>query len=520
MIGGVIWLVWAVAVGPQWTAVLLLLSPFVLLPLGLRLASTTETGPDAPVLRRLARIAPAVAVTAASSFIPGPGPMAAVLSAPWLGFTLAVALAGAGRLLSRRTIADPGIAADAGLLFVAVGGAWLTLSRAGLNPLGFSDAIVQLTAVHFHYAGFALPIVAGFTARRLRRSVLVPAGVITGVPLTALGITAGGWLEWVAATMMALAGMAVAGQLLRLAVARTVGRDGGAVDSESGGRAGARWLIAAAGVALLAGMGLALGWAWSIRFGWSFLGLQSMAATHGSLNALGFGLLGLVGLNLIAADPAGPTGSAPTGKTEKQEIESGRTSLHLGRPSATELEGLGRRARSQRTTNAAGLLDRPTPPGFTRKVWQRSIDHGCFHSAVEAIRQWSGHDAAGIKRRPAKPDIAAGETLALAIPVGPISVTATCRIIDVVDEPDRYGFTYSTLAHHPEDGEESFMVTRHRDGAADITVTAVWRPAIIANHVCPPLTRFLQDRAINRYLDGIAAYRLPTPTPATTATSR
>ena len=62
----------------------------------------------------------------------------------------------------------------------------------------FSDAIVQLTAVHFHYAGFALPIVAGYAASYLGRSPLVPALVIIGVPATAVGITVGGWLEWLA----------------------------------------------------------------------------------------------------------------------------------------------------------------------------------------------------------------------------------------------------------------------------------------------------------------------------------
>ena len=469
-----VWATWALVVRPEWTAVLLLLSPFVLLPLGLRLAATADTGPEAPTLRPLAKVAPVLAITAAASFLPQPGVAAALLSVPWLAYTAAVALAGIGRLLSRRTIVDPGVAADAGLVFVVVGGAWLTISRAGLNPLGFSDAIVQLTAVHFHYAGFALPIVAGFAARRLGRSVLAPLAVIVGVPLTAIGITAGGWLEWVAATVMAFAGMATAVHLIKLG-ARQAGL--------------ARPMIATAGFALMTGMTLALGWAWAIRFGWQFLGLESMAATHGSLNALGFGLLGLFGLNLLDT-----TTSA----------ETDTTNLHLGRPSNEALERLATRAADQDTTNTVGLLNRPTPAGFQRKTWQRNVEQGDFAAASEAIRSWRGHDAAGIKRFPPRPSIKAGETLALAIPVGPLSISATCRIVDVVDEPNRYGFTYSTLPHHPEDGEESFIVTRHEDGTVDVCVTAVWRPATVANHVCPPLTRFLQNRAINQYLDGIS----------------
>jgi len=476
-LGGAIWVAWALAVRPEWAAVLLLLSPFVLLPLGLRLAAIGETGPETPILRLLSRLAPALATFAAASFLADPGLLAALFSVPWLAFTVTVASVGITRLLSRRTLVDPGIGADAGLVFVAVGGVWLTIGRAGLNPLGFSDAIVQLTAVHFHYAGFALPIVAGFTASRLNRSALLPVAVIIGVPLTAIGITAGGWLEWSAATAMALAGIATAGLLLRLS-------------AHEGGRA--RMLNSTAGVALMAGMSLALGWAWSIRFGWHFLGLDSMAATHGSLNALGFGLLGLLGLNMLDAT-ASP--------------EAGATSMHLGRPSTETLQRLAGRAADQETTNAVGLVNRPTPAGFKRRSWQRHAAHGDFAAAAEAIQQWRGHDAAGIRRSPTQAKIVVGETLALAIPVGPISITATCRIVEVIDEPDRYGFTYSTLPHHPADGEESFIVTRHGDGSVDVTVTAVWRSATVANHICPPLTRFLQNRAINQYLDGIATFR-------------
>ncbi|MEM9519868.1 MAG: YndJ family transporter [Actinomycetota bacterium] len=470
--GGVLWLLWAAIAQPTWTALLLVLSPFVLVPLGLRL--TVAAGPTTPIIDRVIRWAPALALSAGASFLPTAGWLAALLTVPWFAFTVTTAGIGVARLLSRRRLADPAIGTDAGLLFLAVGGAWLTISRAGLNPLGFSDAIVELTAVHFHYAGFALPTVAGFVTHRRNGSALVPAAVIIGVPLTALGITIGGWLEWTGATVMAIAGMATAMAMLRAATT-TVGA--------------ARTLLTTAGAALLAGMGLAIGWAWSIRFGWSFLALETMAATHGSLNALGFGLLGLIGLNLL-------TTTTP---------DDAQTSVHLGRPTRTHLEELQRRADAQPTTNPIGMLHRPVPPGFHAKQWWRRAGHDDFETAVEAIRRWRGHAAAGIALAPEQPAITEGQTLALTIPVAPISVSATCRIVEVIDEPNRYGFTYATLPHHPEDGEESFIVTRNNDGTVDVIVTAIWRPATLANHVCPPLTRFLQDRAINRYLDGIVA---------------
>jgi len=480
-LGGAAWVVWVAGVRPGWTAALLLLSPFVLLTLGLRLVARVESGPQTATLGTLGSLAPVIATSAAASFVPDPGLFAAVLSLPWLAFTLCVALVGVGRMLSRRSLLDPTISTDAGLMFVAIGGAWLTISRAGLNPLGFSDDIVQLTAVHFHYAGFVLPIVVGLTAGRLRSSALVPVAVVVGVPLTAVGITVGGWLEWIGATAMAFAGLGAAALLVRLS-------------TRERGLAG--WLVGIAGIALVVAMSMALGWSWSAQFGWEFVGLGWMAATHGSLNAIGFGLLGLIGLNILA-------------HTTKNEPAT--TSLHLGRPTTANLERLAAQASSRSTTNPHGLIDRPVPEGFRRSVWQHEVEHGDFAAACEAIRQWHGHRAAGIRLSPARPAINSGQTLALAIPVGPVSVTATCRIIDVIDEPDRYGFTYSTLPHHPADGEESFIVSRHDDAKVDITVTAVWRPATLASKACLPLARHLQHRAIGRYLDGIATLQ-----PATT----
>lgn len=476
--GATVWGVWAVVFQPAWTAVLLLLAPFVIVPLGLRIATQTDTGPDLQFTKTLANIAPVVAISGAASFAPDPGLTAAVLSIPWMFFTIGIAMTGLGRLLSRNTLNDPGIGTDAGLIFVAVGGIWLTISRAGLNPLGFSDAIVQLTAVHFHYAGFALPIVAGVTASRLGRSVAIPLAVIVSVPLTAVGITAGGWLEWIAATTMAVAGMSTALLITHLS---------GHYKSAS------RWLLPIAATALFAGMCLALGWSWSIAFDWNFLGLQSMAAMHGSLNALGFGLLGLIGLNL-----------APLRQSDNEALAS----LHLGQVPTATLDRLALLSAGHKPTNPVGLLHRRAPPGFKRKVWSKPVANNDFAAAVEAIRTWSGHANAGIQRSPQTPAIAVGQTLALGIPAGPLTVTATSRIIEIVDEPDRFGFTYTTLPHHPEDGEESFTITRTDDGQVTIEVVAVWRPATLANHLCPPVTRFLQNRAINKYLDGIAGRSL------------
>lgn len=472
-LGSAVWVAWALAVQPSWTSCLLMLSPFVIVPLGLGLAGRPEAGPTTPALGRLRLAAGPAAILAALAFLPDRGSVSAAMTVPWLAVGLTAGVIGASRFLSRRRL-DPTIGIDAALAFLTVGAGWLTISRAGANPLGFSDAIVQLTAVHFHYAGFALPLVAGLAARHSGRGVLVPAWVIVGVPLTAAGITFGGALEWVAATVMATAGLATAVLIGRTALTQ---------------RSATRGLLLVAAGSLTAGMVLALGWAWSIWFGWTYLDLTEMARWHGTLNAIGFGFAALTGLHL-------------TKPTEVAPVEY--LALHVGRPPRTVLSAIGAAATDTEPTSPARLLQRPAPDGYRHDHWTGPLPHG-FDAARLALQRWIGHGAAGIIIADPLP-IAVGETVAMAIPVGPISVTAAARIVDVVDEPDCCGFTYATLPHHPEDGEESFIITRNAEGDATYTVTAVWRTGTYASRVLPPLTRFLQRRAIGRYLTGISTW--------------
>ena len=476
-VGVVLWAAWAVMFRPEWTAIVLLLSPFVLVPLGMRLAAQPVNGPNSPVLPKLRELTLPGAVFAAISFLPEPGLLAAVLSLPWLIITMLIAAIGGLRLISRRTLAEATVGVDVGLLFLAVGALWMTLSRGGLNPLGFSDTIVRLTSVHFHFAGFALPLVAGIAARRLQNNAVIPLAATIGVPVTAVGIMVGGIVETVAATAMAIAGLAVARSIFQLS---TVGR--GIQPKPTL----AQRLLVVSGTALTAGMLLALAYAWMVWFEIEGLSIELMARTHGSINAIGFGMLGLIALNMAA---------------EAQPRVTRRTGMHLGRPSADVLGRLQERAEDFEPVNAVGLLERPLQDGYRKDTWTVLADD--FDNSCEALWNWAGHEAAGIALFPERPRIARGGVLALSIPLGPIAASATCQIVDIINEEDRYGFVYSTLPHHPVSGEEMFVVSTE-DGQARVTVTAVWRPATVATSIFPPLTRFLQGRAINRYMKGIA----------------
>jgi uncharacterized protein (UPF0548 family) len=83
------------------------------------------------------------------------------------------------------------------------------------------------------------------------------------------------------------------------------------------------------------------------------------------------------------------------------------------------------------------------------------------------------------------------------LPVGYIDVT--CRIVAVVDEPDRQGFAYGTLPVHPEIGEEAFLIVRD-DSGVRFDVEAISRPSHPLARLISPLMNRLQDRAVGKYL--------------------
>lgn len=61
--------------------------------------------------------------------------------------------------------------------------------------------------------------------------------------------------------------------------------------------------------------------------------------------------------------------------------------------------------------------------------------------------------------------------------LGPITIREPVRVIAVVEDPDRCGFSYGTRNGHPVSGEEAFIVHRTTDGAVWLTLRSLTRPA-------------------------------------------
>ncbi|MFD6858088.1 DUF1990 family protein [Rhodococcus sp. NPDC060090] len=147
------------------------------------------------------------------------------------------------------------------------------------------------------------------------------------------------------------------------------------------------------------------------------------------------------------------------------------------------------------------------PAGYRYFTIEREIGCGdrIFDAAVARLFGWHMHRAAGIRVAPGTPTPAPGVDVCLEWGVGPIRSAAWCRVVDVIDEPGRRGFSYGTLTGHPESGEETFVVERDTDGRVTARITAFSRPARWYTRIAGPLGRLVQHRITRRYLDGIVA---------------
>jgi hypothetical protein len=296
-LGGGAWIIYVGLAVPSihhgaWAYALLLLAAFILVPLALdlleRTAPRTETDWWMSVSRTLQFPG---AVLLAWSSLQEPGAWPGIAAIPWFLVCAFTAIGGCWRVLRRgaRQSADS-LSLDCALVFLGVGGAWVMADRIGFAPLDFPGVIVTLTAIHFHYAGLLLPLSAGLVVRRFPASQFARTaalGVVLGVPLVAVGITMtqlgfNPWSELAAGAFLAVCAMVIGVCILRIAF-----------DPQHS--AYVRVLFIVAGCSLIFGMilaGIYAARSWILPLPW--LDIPWMRALHGSANALGFGLCGVL----------------------------------------------------------------------------------------------------------------------------------------------------------------------------------------------------------------------------------
>nr|WP_269902576.1 DUF1990 domain-containing protein [Terrimesophilobacter mesophilus] len=100
--------------------------------------------------------------------------------------------------------------------------------------------------------------------------------------------------------------------------------------------------------------------------------------------------------------------------------------------------------------------------------------------------------------------IAPGDTALLVVPFLFVGVHAPCRVIYVIDEPNRKGFAYGTLPGHPEDGEEAFIVDQTEDGSVWLTIRSFSRPGGWQWWAVYPVLRCAQAVITRRYFRALS----------------
>lgn len=203
-----------------------------------------------------------------------------LLAAIYLLFTVFVAVYGMFRFLHRGFTNSEEFSIDMGLIYLAMGGGWYFAYIAGID-LGFSPLLSWLTAIHFHYSAFVLPIFIGFIGRihtsRLYRSAVV---MLLAAPMVvAVGITFSRWIEFVSVLLYFYGLGVIIWIAWRLSFLQPL----------------QKWLMRISFTALAVTISFSMLYVLSNGFGLFSVTIDFMLRFHGVLNCIVFACVGLAG---------------------------------------------------------------------------------------------------------------------------------------------------------------------------------------------------------------------------------
>lgn len=229
-------------------------------------------------------------------------------SVVWFGFTILITMLGLSRLLERGWKPISETAIDFGLIYLGVGGFWFLAYVSEVEILSFSSLTNLLTAIHFHYSAFVIPICVGFIGRKLmsrRRLYSLVALVIIVSPMTiAAGITISRTLEFIAVTVYVLALIFYAFFVFNTHFQRKL----------------AKFLVSFSAAVLLVTISFSLIYAFGGISSSVTITIPTMIFIHGVVNAFGVVLPALVGWLLEDTAPAYPYYKKPMSGLFGQKI--------------------------------------------------------------------------------------------------------------------------------------------------------------------------------------------------------
>jgi len=125
-----------------------------------------------------------------------------------------------------------------------------------------------------------------------------------------------------------------------------------------------------------------------------------------------------------------------------------------------------------------------------------------FDRAASALLSWRAQTSAGIEVFPEGSRVEEGSTVVLLLRAG-LWAPAPCRVVYIVEEPDKAGFAYGTLPGHPECGEVAFTVLRGHADDVCVVVRSFSRRVDPLARLGAPLARLVQTRVTRRYINAL-----------------
>lgn len=132
------------------------------------------------------------------------------------------------------------------------------------------------------------------------------------------------------------------------------------------------------------------------------------------------------------------------------------------------------------------------PAGYRHLSYCARLPADGMPAAVEALFTWRMHRGTGLRVVATADRVSPGVRVTTSLGLGRLRIQVPCQVVWVATDPERAGFGYGTLAGHPFQGEESFVVSRDAAGAVWFTLTSFSRPARWFARAGGPLTAVAQ----------------------------
>lgn len=157
-----------------------------------------------------------------------------------------------------------------------------------------------------------------------------------------------------------------------------------------------------------------------------------------------------------------------------------------------------------------GATDWSRPPqGYAFDVDRTTLGSGpeVWACAKTALRTWGMYPSAPWIELDVEGAPHVGQQVMVHFRMLGLWWNSPCRIVYLLDEPNRFGFAYGTLPGHVEQGEELFLVTRDPDtGVIDYEIRMMARAEHFLAKAFPWVVGFMQRRFRRASLAAFKAY--------------